>query len=228
MPQRLLLLGDAAGSGPVKVILPDHDLPTYDVLRQQVAGLRPRPVAVHCVTREALVLLLAVLEDVGHVRGDRIEHGSVIPRELGRLRQVVITQPGFLTVRGDHYLQSVDPRDLPDLYRYRSLLAAGTCVVASSDAPYGPGDPWAVIRAARDRTSASGVALGPEEAVAAATALDGMLRPLDDLSAAARRVKVGAAADLVLLNAPLAEVLADPDASRVVATAVGERVRRWT
>jgi predicted amidohydrolase YtcJ len=157
------------------------------------------------------------------VAGDRIEHGSVIPRELGPLTQVVVTQPGFLLVRGDDYLRSVDPRDLPDLYRYGSLIAEGTPVVPSSDAPYGPVDPWAVLRAARDRTSQSGAVLSPAERVSPATVLDGMLRPLADPTAPARRVQVGAAADLVLLDAALADVLAEPDAERVVRTFVPSR-----
>jgi predicted amidohydrolase YtcJ len=217
-PQHLQLLGDPNGDGPCKVVLPDHQLPSYQELLDRVAAIRPRPVAVHCVTREALVLLLAVLDHVGHVKGDRIEHGSVVPRELGPLQPYVVTQPGFLTARGDDYLRAVDPRDLPDLYRYRSLLESGTCVVPSSDAPYGPVDPWAVLRAARDRTSACGEVLSPDESVGTATALDGLLRPLADPSAPARRVQLGAPADLVLLDAGLAEVLADPDAERVVTT----------
>lgn len=216
--QDVLLLGDPGGRGPVKVVIPDHELPSYDALLEQVAAVRPRPVAVHCVTREALLLLLAVLDDAGRVAGDRIEHGSVVPRDLAPLEQVVVTQPGFLLDRGDDYLRSVDPRDLPDLYRYRSLLEGGTCVVPSSDAPYGPVDPWAVMRAARDRTTKSGAVLSPDERVSSATVLDGMLRPLADPTAPARRVQVGAPADLLLLDGTLAEVLAEPDADRVVIT----------
>jgi hypothetical protein len=60
--------------------------------------------------------------------------------------------------------------------------------------------------------------------VSTAVALDGMLRPLENLSAPARAVRIGAPADLVLLNAGLDEVLKDPDADRVVATFLGGRV----
>jgi predicted amidohydrolase YtcJ len=224
VPQQLLLLGDRDGNGPYKVVLPDHDLPSYDSLLGRLAAVRPRPVAVHCVTREALVLLLAALDELGHVPGDRIEHASLVPTELTRLRAVVVTQPGFLTVRGDDYLCSVDPADLPDLYRYRSLLDAGTCVVPSSDAPYGPLDPWAVLRAACDRRSATGAVLSPGESVSAAIALDGMLRPLEDLTAPSRAVRLGAPADLVVLDGSLEEVLHEPDAQRVAATVLGGQV----
>lgn len=215
LPQRLLLLGDPTGTGPVKVVLPDHDLPTFDGVVARIAAARPRPVAVHCVTREALVLLLSALDAVGRLPGDRVEHASLVPPELvGRLPPVV-TQPGFLLDRGDGYLRDVDRAELSDLYRYRSLLEAGTPVVPSSDAPFGPLDPWAVIRSASERRTASGAVLNADERVSAATVLEGMLRPLTDVRAPARRVSPGVDADLVLLDAPLAEVLLDPDAGHV-------------
>lgn len=223
VPQRLQLLGDPDASGPWKVVLPDHALPSLDDLVARLRAARPRPVAVHCVTREALVLLLAALDEVGPHQGDRVEHGSVVPLELAGRLPTVVTQPGFLLDRGDDYLRDVDPRDLPDLYRYRSLLDAGCTVVPSSDAPYGPLDPWTVLRAARDRRSATGGGVNPGEGVPVETALAGMLRPLEDLTARPRRVEVGAPADLVLLAAPLAEVLADPSADAVVATWIGGR-----
>jgi predicted amidohydrolase YtcJ len=221
LPQRLLLLGDPAGRGPVKVVLPDHHLPTYDELLAQIRAARPRPVAVHCVTREALVLLLTVLEETGRLPGDRVEHASLVPRELTGTLPPVVTQPAFLHDRGDDYLRDVDPLDQPDLYRYGSLLRAGTPVVPSSDAPFGPLDPWAVLRSARDRRTRSGVAVNPSEAVPVAEALDGMLRPLENLRAPARRVRAGTDADLVLLHAPLAEVLRAPSAELVRQTWIG-------
>jgi predicted amidohydrolase YtcJ len=221
VPQRLQLLGDREGTGPWKVVLADHELPGLEELVDCIRAARPRPVAVHCVTREALVLLLAALDDVGRHPGDRVEHGSVVPLEVVDRLPAVVTQPGFVLARGDDYLRDVDARDLPDLYRYRSLLAAGCSAVPSSDAPYGPLDPWAVLRAARDRRSARGEPVNSPEAVDVATALSGMLRPLEDLTAPPRRVVPGAPADLVLLGSPLAAVLTDPDADAVVATWVG-------
>jgi predicted amidohydrolase YtcJ len=218
VPQHLQLLGDPHGTGPVKVVLPDHELPAYDALCATLRQVRPRPVAVHCVTREALLLLLTALDEVGHVVGDRVEHGSLVPADVLDRLPPVVTQPGFLSDRGDDYLRDVPAEDRPDLYRYRSLVDAGRCVVPSSDAPFGPLDPWAVLRAARDRTTATGRQVGPGEAVPVAQALDGMLRPLHDLTAPARTVFPGAPADLVLLAAPLAQVLEAPDADLVVRT----------
>ena len=204
LSQHVTLLGDR------KVLLRDHDLPDFDDLAETVRRQhrRGRPVAVHCVTRESLVLTLAVLDEVGVLPGDRIEHAAVVPPGtapwLARLGVRVVTQPGFLADRGHDYRRDVAPDDLAHLYPFASLLAAGVPTVASSDAPYGPLDPWQVIRAARDRLDPTGVVVGPEERVAAATALAGYL---DDPDGRARRVVVGAPADLCLLHTGLAEAL---------------------
>lgn len=208
LPLDVTLLGDPNGTAPRKLLLRDHDLPTYDELAESVAQAhrRGRPVAVHCVTRESLLLTLAVLDEVGRLPGDRIEHAAVVP-DAGLLHGLtVVTQPAFVTTRGEDYARDVSPHDLPHLYPYASLLAAGIDVRPSSDAPYGPLDPWEVIRAARDRE------LGPDERVPAATTLTGYLD---------HRVEVGGAARLCLLHVPLTEALAAPDSGLVRQTFTG-------
>lgn len=170
-------------TGPYKIVLADSGLPDFEALAGTVrrAHARGRPVAVHCVSREALLLLLAVFEEAGTRPGDRIEHGALVPAEsigeLRRRRVCVVTQPGFLAHRGDDYLERVDTRDLPDLYRCRSLLDGGVSVALSSDAPYGPLDPWAVIAAATNRRAPTGDVVGPQERITAAAALDRYLSP---------------------------------------------------
>lgn len=218
VPQRLLLLGNPDGDGPRKVVLEDSALPDLDVLVDVLRRVRPRPIAAHCVSRVALVLFLAALDEVGRVPGDRIEHAAVVPAELVGSLPAVVTQPGFIADRGDDYLRDVEPEDLRDLYRFASLRDAGVPVVPSSDAPYGPADPWRVLAAARDRTTPSGRVIGRGERVTVRTALDGMLRPLEDLTGPPRAVAVGASAELVLLSAPLSEALANPSAGLVRAT----------
>jgi predicted amidohydrolase YtcJ len=228
LPQRLHFLADTAPSigvvGPRKIVIEDHDLPGYEALREVVADARvlSRAVAVHCVSREALLLVLAVLDELGAVPGDRIEHAAIADREaverLARLGVAVVTQPGFIYSRGDHYLRDVPVEDLPDLYRYASLMDARIATVPSSDAPYGPLDPWTVMRSARDRRSASRAPVNSKEWVSASVVLAGYLRPPDALHAAPRRVRAGAPADLVLLRLPLAEALDDPRAELVART----------
>ncbi|GAB2869509.1 hypothetical protein GCM10027026_19860 [Myroides odoratimimus subsp. xuanwuensis] len=105
-----------------------------------------RAVAVHCVTRESLLLNLAVLDEVGRLPGDRIEHAAVMP-EPALLRGLTdVTQPAFVTTRGADYIRNGSPHDLPHLYPFAGLLAAGVHVLASSDTPYG--------RSTRGRSSA--------------------------------------------------------------------------
>jgi predicted amidohydrolase YtcJ len=115
----------------------------------------------------------------------------------------VVTQPGFLADRGDDFLRDVDPRDRGDLYRCASLLQAGIPVALSSDAPYGPLDPWAVINAAVARRTPSGQVAGHGEAITFTRALDAYLTPPGDPGGPPRRVRPGLPADLVVLQAPL-------------------------
>jgi predicted amidohydrolase YtcJ len=234
LPQRVQLLGAPAGplpggltAGPAKLLQPEHEPPDFAGL---LAAIRDhhrtgRPVAVHCVTREAMVLTVAALGEAGVLPGDRIEHAALVPPELAaRLAGVaVVTQPGFLADRGSAYRQALAPRELGDLYRYGSLLRAGIRVAPSSDAPFGPADPWLVLRAARDRCADDGQVIGAGERVSVRTALAGMLSPLRRPGGAPRRVRPGSAADLCLLHVPLAAALAEPDARAVRLVMIGGR-----
>jgi predicted amidohydrolase YtcJ len=216
--------------GPFKIIIDDSALPPIDTLTERIRAVhdRGRAVAVHCVTREALVLLLAALDEAGARPGDRIEHAALVPAGLiSRLRTLgltVVTQPGFLARRGDDYRRDVPAAEHADLYRARSLLDAGVGCALSSDAPYGPVDPWAVITAAVHRRTPSGHVIGPAERLTPAQALAGYLSPPDAPGAAPRRVAAGSPADLVLLRAPLAEALAAPSADLVAATLIAGAV----
>jgi predicted amidohydrolase YtcJ len=239
LPQRLTLMSGGAleapvdgafAVGPLKVLLDDHSLPDLDDFVGRIAQARAwgRPVAVHCVTAAELALTLAAFATAGARPGDRVEHGGVIPPDaipqLRALELTVVTQPAFIHERGDRYAAEVDPADQDDLYRCASLIAAGAPVAASSDAPYASADPWAGIVAAVTRRSVGGRVLGPGEALDPVRALS---LYLDDPAAPGvtpRRVEVGAAADLCLLAAPLAEVLAAPSADFVRATWIDGRV----
>jgi len=239
LPQRLTLMSghglaapadSAFAVGPLKVLLDDHALPELDDFTDRIARARAwrRPVAVHCVTAAELALSLAAFEIAGARPGDRIEHGGVIPATaIGQLKALgltVVTQPAFIRERGDRYAAEVDPADQPDLYRCASLRAAGVPVAASSDAPYASADPWLGVATAAERRSAGGVVLGAGEAVDTATALAMYLGDPADAGGPARRVEVGARADLCLLDAPLREVLSDPGAERVRATIIDGRI----
>src|SRR5262249_13077019 len=104
------------------------------------------------------------------------------------------------------------------LYPCASLLAEGIAVGGSTDAPFGPADPWLAIRAAIDRRTPDGEPLNPDERVPPATALGLFLTRPDDPGGPLRTVASGPPADLVLGAAPLPRVLADPDAGHAGAT----------
>jgi predicted amidohydrolase YtcJ len=237
LPPRVCLLGAPLGvplpgdqgrpgptAGPYKIVLADSGLPTYDELTDRIrtAHAANRPVAVHCVTREALVLLATALADAGSRPGDRIEHAALVPPELvpdlARLGVRVVTQPGFLADRGDDFLRDVPPADRPDLYRCTTLLKAGIPVALSSDAPFGPLDPWSVIAAATARRTPAGRVAGPGERMTFIQALDAYLSPPNDPGGPPRRIRPGLPADLVVLRAPLAEAANLPDPVRAVLT----------
>jgi predicted amidohydrolase YtcJ len=239
LPQRLTLMsgGELAAPadgafvvGPVKVLLDDHALIDLDDFIARIGGARGwrRAVAVHCVTAAELALALAAFDAAGAEPGDRIEHGGVIPAEaIARLKALgltVVTQPAFVRERGDRYLAEVEPRAQADLYRSASLIAAGVPVAFSSDAPYASPDPWAGVAAATQRTTRAGRALGADERVRPSEALAMYLGEAAAPGGSARRVEIGAPADLCLLARPLREALAAPSAERVRATLVGGRV----
>jgi predicted amidohydrolase YtcJ len=216
--------------GPVKILITDHAFPSLDqvsegFIRAHGAG---RAVAVHCVSRAGLLLALAAWQAVGSVPGDRVEHASVVPLEvvasLRELSLTVVTQPGFLAARGDAYLAEVEPDDQPDLYRCASLQEGGVPVGGSTDAPFGPDDPWVAMRAAMERRAASGATVGLDRGLEPAAAMGLFLGPPEHPGGPRRRVIPGAAADLCLLDVPLRTVLREPDRGHVAATfAQGQR-----
>jgi len=222
--------GAALRRGPVKLVVADHDLPALDDLTASIrtAHERGRPVAIHCVTRAALLLALAAWDDAGAVAGDRVEHAAVTgPAEADRLAAAgitVVTQPGFVAERGDAYLADVDPEDQPDLWPCASLLDAGVALGGSTDAPFGHPDPWRAITAATTRRTRGGRLLGSEERLDAGWALKLFLTTPDDPGGLPRRVGVGQPADLCLLRLPLNEALEDPSSAHVAATFVSGRL----
>ncbi|MFI0446581.1 amidohydrolase family protein [Actinomadura sp. 6N118] len=236
LTQRVQLLGHPGPldgqltSGARKVVLGDHALPGLAALvgiltDTHAAG---RPVAVHCITRESLLLLLSAFDVAGSIDGDRIEHGAVIPAECLKWISAhglrVVTQPGFLAARGEDFLRRTRVDEHADLYRYGSLLREGVVTVASSDAPYGPADPWRIIAASRDRLTDSGRAVSPSESVDAGIALRGYLTPASLPKHHRGDVHVRMLADLVLLEGTLDCVLAEPDAERVRMTLSGGEI----
>jgi predicted amidohydrolase YtcJ len=231
--QRLVVMGSAelpapehaaAERGALKLVLAEHDLPGFDELECSIAQAhaQKRPVAVHCVTRAELVLATAAFAAAGGLPGDRIEHASVAPPEvverLAELPLTVVTQPHFIRERGDAYAVEVEPADRPWLYRCRGFLEEGVPLGGGTDAPFGDPDPWRAMRAALERRTEEGLTLGPDEALEPERALGLFTSPAEAPGAAPRRVGVGAAADLCLLDAPWDVARRELSSRRVRAT----------
>lgn len=210
--------------GPVKLLLADHALPSIDAIGAgiEVAHREARAVALHCVTRESLILALAAWDQTGAIEGDRIEHAGIVPPEqadhIRALKLTVVTQPGFVAQRGDAYASEVDHRDLEFLYPCASLLARGIPVGGSTDAPFGDPDPWKSIAAAVDRRTPKDRVLGARERIDARRALSLFLTTADAPGGAPRTIRPGALGDLCLLDQPLADALRRPSGDRVVVT----------
>ena len=223
--------GALVTEGPVKLLLDDARLPDFDDL---VSAFRDahgggRPVAVHCVTRIQAVLTASALGEAGPIPGDRMEHGAVLGTDLfpvlRALGVTVVTQPGFVLERGDRYLADVDRDDRRDLWRLRSLLDAGIPVALSTDAPFGPEDPWTTVAVAASRRTAEGRSLGPNERIAARRAVALFLgRP--EYPTLLRTVTPGAVADLMILADPVDETLASGSPTIVATVVAGAVVHR--
>ncbi|MBL6709389.1 MAG: amidohydrolase family protein [Pseudomonadales bacterium] len=236
--QHFSLMGsDDLDSGYLKILLDEDRLPDLANLvgRINLARRKGRNLAFHCVTHLELVFALAALAEAAPCEAgfDRIEHGAVVDDEMAhRLADLglpVITQPGFLFTKGDQYLTDLQASELDNLYRFAGLQRLGVCVAASSDAPYGPVNPWQVISSAATRRTRLGVTVGEHEQITAEQALTGYLTPTVRLNqkssfAQARRVKVGMPADLCVLQDQWSEQRGETGALEVRATLIGGSV----
>jgi predicted amidohydrolase YtcJ len=236
-PQRLVLMAPpglrppATGRvtlGPRKVILDDAALPEP----ADLAGLADEThrhgsaLAVHCVTAEQLIVAVAAFERAG-VADDRIEHASVVPpgyaARLADLGLTVVTQPGFISARGDDYLREVPAPERPWLYPCASLARAGTALAAGTDAPFGPADPWRCVAAAVSRRGPSGRVVGPPERLSPARALR-LFLTVPEVPGRLREIRPGHPGDLCVLRTPLRPSLASPDAGGVRASIIAAQI----
>jgi predicted amidohydrolase YtcJ len=139
---------------------------------------------------------------------------------LACLGIAVVTQPGFIWQRGDQYALHVPAPERAWLYPCASLLRAGVPVAASSDAPFGPTNPWLAIATAVSRRTSSESVLGAAERVSPARALRLYMAAPDDVRRT-RTIAPGEPGEVCVLRAPLRTVLSDPLSAEVAATIIG-------
>lgn len=215
LPQQLLLAGlpelaelalaPGIRLGAVKLHLHEANFAPLDEAAAliRLAHEQGRPIAIHCATEAELAYSIAALDEAGTRPGDRIEHASVASDafvdEIARLGLAVVSQPHFVSERGDEYRALIDAAELPHLYRLRSFLHAGVTLAAGSDSAFGHWDPWASMSAAVSRRTRSGHLIGEHESLTPEQALDCYLRDPEALHRR-RRVGIGEVADLCLLD----------------------------
>jgi len=196
--------------GHLKLHYHDHDLPALADLVCEIGTAHDagRPVAAHCVTRAELMITLAAIEEVGPIKGDRIEHAAIADEAaiewMQKLGVIVVTQPNFIAERAAAYVKDVPSEDHVHLWRLKSFLGAGLPLAAGSDAPFGDPNPWKAMAAAVTRPPGfEHEAITPEEALALYT------KPAENAGAKPRKVAVGEPSDLILLDRGLEDARAD-------------------
>lgn len=204
-----VLLGQAGGA-----LTPPLPTVVETVRQAQRHGF---PVALHAIEPEEVLAAIeacAQARNGGHLPWPhRIEHAAVCPpgfaERIAAAGAAVVTQPGFVYWRGDHY-RAAHPRPTWRwLYAARTLLQAGVALAAGSDAPVVAPDPLVALRAATSRQTAGGHVLAAAERLALRDAL-----PLFTTTAAALggqrdrgHLGIGALADFVVLDGRLADLL---------------------
>ncbi|MFJ7649202.1 amidohydrolase [Lysinibacillus sp. NPDC097279] len=145
------------------------------------AFLANSPVAIHVVNPEmvwhAIDALQTVRQQLPEIKGIcRFEHLSLCPEaffEMLHENQIqVVTNPPFIDVHGDRYIQQVDGSEHSWLYPVHSLLQRGITVAAGSDAPVAPISPWLGMHASCTRQSKDGLPVNMQEAVSRQEALN--------------------------------------------------------
>lgn len=229
--QDVLAMGDASLDlvedcpgvmrGALKIHLREVALPPFDTLCSDIrrSHAAARAVAIHCVTLAELVFAASALAECGARADDRIEHAALAPPEtlplLADLGITIVSQPNFISERGDTYLADVENDDLPWLYRARGFIDAGIRLAGSTDAPLGDPNPWLAMDAAVRRRSRAGASLGVDESLSPEAALALFTGELRSPGGPPCGIDVGSRADFCLLDRPWARARQDLAAVRV-------------
>jgi predicted amidohydrolase YtcJ len=202
--------------------------------RYDTAGFQ---IGVHAQGDRAIRQVLAAYKELlqvapGNPKRHRLEHGGAMYPHLLRmvagLELVVVSQPAFLSVLGDGFLEAFGEQKGQLLYPFGSLRRAGVMLAGSSDAPVVTAEPLVGIRDSVLRRTASGKIIGQRERLTPLEAIEIYTRGgafaihrEDDLGS----LEVGKLADFVILDAnPLEVSPEDISGIPVVATVVGGRV----
>jgi predicted amidohydrolase YtcJ len=196
------------------------------------------PVAIHAVEEEAILIASLALTDVtchSLEVPDRIEHCSEAPDHIRQAvrhcRATVVTQPGFLYWRGDHYQELAEAESL---YPIEALQELGIPVAFSSDAPIIDPNPWIGIRAMAEKSIQHILTLNRADilnnpkivrAIYAYTLAAAKSEGLDSVKGSLVKGKL---ADLAVSSASLKELIANPENASAAITIINGQVLRDT
>jgi predicted amidohydrolase YtcJ len=167
----------------------------------------------------------------GNSKRNRIEHGGLFTAPLRRRAGLagihVVSQPAFLSVLGDGFLEAFGPVRSRDLYPFASLRDEGVLVAASSDAPVVTAAPLLGMRDAVLRLTDADAPIAAHEAVTVAEALamyTSRAAFVSQREGELGTLSVGRLADLAIVDRdPLTADPATLPGIRVLRTVVGGR-----
>ncbi len=222
------------GTGETGIFLTTAEQISAQIEKFHGAGYQ---IATHAQGDAAIGVLLDAYRNVIGDRSDnplrhRIEHcGNITREQIGRaaaMNLLVSSQPMFLSVLGDGFLEAFGPERAHGLYPYRSLVEGGVRVAGASDSPVAPALPLMGIRDAVLRRTRSGADIGKAEGLSVREAIRLYTSEAgyfsfeeDDLGT----IEPGRHADLVVLDRDITAIPAEEVTdARVLVTIVDGRV----
>lgn len=194
-------------------------------------------IATHAQGDAAIGVLLDAYEKVlgresENPHRHRIEHcGNITEGQMDRaaaMNVLVSSQPMFLSVLGDGFLEAFGPERAHGLYPYRSLIDRGVRVAGASDSPVAPALPLMGIRDAVLRRTRSGADIGKKESLSLREAIGLYTSEAGYFSFDENRlgtIEAGKYADLVVLDRDITAIPAEEiTEARVLMTLVDGKV----
>jgi predicted amidohydrolase YtcJ len=222
------------GSGETGIFLNTPEQISSTIGKFHDAGYQ---IAAHAQGDAAIEVLLDAYQNVLGPQNKnplrhRIEHcGNITEEQTGQaaaMNILVSSQPVFLSLLGDGFLEAFGPDRAHRLYPYRSLINNGIRVAGASDSPVAPALPLTGIRDAVLRRTDSGAAIGPDEGLSVGEAIGLYTSQAGYFSFDEEfvgTIEPGRAADLVVLDQDITAIPAEGIAeAKVLMTMVDGRV----
>lgn len=175
------------------------------------ANSRGFRVAVHAVEEAAIKMALLAFKSSNKIHPhitNRLEHCSEYNQSViacaSDVPFYVVTQPGFISQRGDYYIETNCSNKISSLYPLRTILNTATVLAFSSDSPVISHNPWLGLNNAQTRLTSKNIRFGEpfeqlsfEESITCYTKNAAIVEGQSDNKGI---IDVGMLADLAILN----------------------------